>query len=141
MQCRTSPNSLALAFVALASPAMVATAAQAEEQRTGEVLEVPVADNALVIQDTLITAEREARQALGSSIITADDIKRHPPSNDLSDIIRREPGVNLTGNRRQRRTGQQPPDRPARHGPGKHPDPHRWQALQRPQRGALWLER
>ncbi|MGE8373375.1 MAG: TonB-dependent siderophore receptor [Pseudomonas putida] len=98
MQCRTSPNSLALAFVALASPAMVATAAQAEEQRTGEVLEVPVADNALVIQDTLITAEREARQALGSSIITADDIKRHPPSNDLSDIIRREPGVNLTGN-------------------------------------------
>ncbi|MEX5506338.1 TonB-dependent siderophore receptor [Pseudomonas putida] len=98
MQCRTSPNSLALAFVALASPAMVATAAQAEEQRTGDVLEVPVADNALVIQDTLITAEREARQALGSSIITADDIKRHPPSNDLSDIIRREPGVNLTGN-------------------------------------------
>ena len=98
MQCKTSPNSLALAFVALASPAMVATVAQAEEQRTGEVLEMPVADNALVIQDTLVTAEREARQALGTSIITAEDIKRHPPANDLSDIIRREPGVNLTGN-------------------------------------------
>lgn len=98
MQCKTSPNSLALAFVALASPAMVATVAQAEEQRTGEVLEMPVADNALVIQDTLVTAEREARQALGTSIITAEDIKRHPPANDLSEIIRREPGVNLTGN-------------------------------------------
>lgn len=98
MQCRTSPNSLALAFVALASPSMLATAAESEERRAGEVLEVPVADNALVIQDTLITAEREARQALGTSIITAEDIKRHPPANDLSDIIRREPGVNLTGN-------------------------------------------
>ena len=98
MQSRPSPNSLALAFVALASPAMVATAAQAEEQRAGEVLEVPAAQSALVIQDTLVTAEREARQALGSSIITEEDIKRHPPANDLSELIRREPGVNLTGN-------------------------------------------
>ncbi|HYQ50629.1 MAG TPA: TonB-dependent receptor plug domain-containing protein, partial [Pseudomonas sp.] len=98
MQSRTSPNSLALAFVALASPAMMATAAEAEQRRAGEVLEVPVADNALVIQDTLVTAEREARQALGSSVITEEDIKRRPPANDLSDIIRREPGVNLTGN-------------------------------------------
>ncbi|MFJ3149942.1 TonB-dependent siderophore receptor [Pseudomonas putida] len=98
MQCRTSSNSLALAFVALASPSMLATAAESEELRAGEVVEAPVADNALVIQDTLITAEREARQALGASIITAEDIKRHPPANDLSDIIRREPGVNLTGN-------------------------------------------
>ncbi|WP_087501091.1 TonB-dependent siderophore receptor [Pseudomonas sp. SID14000] len=98
MQCKTSPNSLALAFVALASPVMVASTAQAEEERVGEVLEVPVADSALVIQDTLVTAEREARQALGTSIITAEDIRRHPPANDLSDIIRREPGVNLTGN-------------------------------------------
>lgn len=98
MQCKTSPSSLALTFVALASPVMVTSVVQAEEQRTGEVLEMPVADNALVIEDTLVTAEREARQALGTSIITAEDIKRHPPANDLSDIIRREPGVNLTGN-------------------------------------------
>ena len=76
MQCRTSSNSLALAFVALASPSMLATAAESEELRAGEVVEAPVADNALVIQDTLITAEREARQALGTSIITAEDIKR-----------------------------------------------------------------
>lgn len=44
------------------------------------------------------TAEEEARQALGSSVITAEDIARQPPANDLSEIIRRQPGVNLTGN-------------------------------------------
>ena len=44
----------------------------------------------------LDTAEAQARQALGSSIITAEDIQRRPPVNDLSEIIRREPGVNLT---------------------------------------------
>lgn len=96
MQCRTSPNSLALVLFSLVSPAVMATATSTDN--TGEVLNSPSSDNALVIQDTLITAEREARQALGTSIITAEDIKRHPPANDLSDIIRREPGVNLTGN-------------------------------------------
>ena len=43
------------------------------------------------------TAEDEARQALGTSIITAEDIARSPVSNDLSEIIRTMPGVNLTG--------------------------------------------
>ncbi|MHC6224910.1 TonB-dependent siderophore receptor [Pseudomonas sp. X10] len=98
MQSRTSPNSLAWAFVALASPAMVAASAQADEATSSEVLEMPVSDSALVIENTMVTAEQEARQALGSSIITAEDIKRRPPANDLSDIIRREPGVNLSGN-------------------------------------------
>ncbi|MBA1195236.1 TonB-dependent siderophore receptor [Pseudomonas entomophila] len=98
MQSRTSPNSLAWAFVALASPAMVATSVHAEDVPSSEVLEIPVSDSALVIESTRVTAEQEARQALGSSIITAEDIKRRPPANDLSDIIRREPGVNLSGN-------------------------------------------
>ncbi|OZI65832.1 TonB-dependent siderophore receptor [Bordetella genomosp. 1] len=44
------------------------------------------------------TAEEEVKQSLGVSVITAEDIQRRPPANDLSDIIRREPGVNLTGN-------------------------------------------
>lgn len=34
----------------------------------------------------------------GVSIITAEDIAKRPPSNDLSQIIRTMPGVNLTGN-------------------------------------------
>ena len=44
------------------------------------------------------TAEEEVKEALGVSVITADEIARRPPVNDLSDIVRREPGVNLTGN-------------------------------------------
>ena len=46
----------------------------------------------------LDTAEQEGKQALGTSIITAADIEKDPPENDLSEIIRRQPGINLTGN-------------------------------------------
>ncbi len=45
-----------------------------------------------------VTAEVIARQALGSSVITVEDIERRPPANDLSELIRTMPGVNLTGN-------------------------------------------
>ncbi len=44
------------------------------------------------------TAEEALKQQPGVSIITADDIAKQPPVNDLSDIIRKMPGVNLTGN-------------------------------------------
>ncbi|MDR2450906.1 MAG: FepA family TonB-dependent siderophore receptor, partial [Candidatus Accumulibacter sp.] len=44
------------------------------------------------------TAEEELKQAPGVSTITAEDIEKRPPANDISDIIRRMPGVNLTGN-------------------------------------------
>ncbi|RIQ48614.1 TonB-dependent siderophore receptor [Bordetella avium] len=44
------------------------------------------------------TAEEEVKESLGVSIITAEEIQRRPPVNDLADIIRREPGVILTGN-------------------------------------------
>jgi ferric enterobactin receptor len=48
--------------------------------------------------EVLGTAEEEIKQAPGSSIITAEDIRKRPPVNDLADIIRTMPGVNLTGN-------------------------------------------
>lgn len=44
------------------------------------------------------TAEDQMKQSLGVSVITAEDIARNPPANDLADLIRRMPGVNLTGN-------------------------------------------
>lgn len=46
----------------------------------------------------LDTAEDALKQASGVSIITAQDIEKRPPANDLSEIIRTMPGVNLTGN-------------------------------------------
>ncbi|QDQ86664.1 TonB-dependent siderophore receptor [Alcaligenaceae bacterium SJ-26] len=48
--------------------------------------------------DVLGTAEQELKQAPGVSIITAEDISRQPPRNDIADILRTQPGVNLTGN-------------------------------------------
>ncbi|MEJ5175566.1 TonB-dependent siderophore receptor [Erwinia sp. MYb416] len=53
------------------------------------------------VEDVLLvqkTAEQELKQQPGVSIITAEDIAKNPPVNDLSDIIRKMPGVNLTGN-------------------------------------------
>ncbi|AGI24234.1 outer membrane receptor FepA [Pseudomonas sp. ATCC 13867] len=49
-------------------------------------------------ETVVATAAEEAKQMPGVSIITAEDIQKRPPSNDLSQIIRTMPGVNLTGN-------------------------------------------
>lgn len=46
----------------------------------------------------LVTAEQILKQQPGVSTITAKDIEKSPPVNDLADIIRKMPGVNLTGN-------------------------------------------
>ncbi|WP_448633006.1 MULTISPECIES: TonB-dependent siderophore receptor [Pseudomonas fluorescens group] len=55
-------------------------------------------EEAVELEEMLITAEQQQKQASGASIITADDIKKAPPANDLAEIIRKQPGVNLTGN-------------------------------------------
>lgn len=52
-------------------------------------------DETLVVE---ATAEQLLKQQPGVSIITSEDIIKNPPVNDLSDIIRKMPGVNLTGN-------------------------------------------
>lgn len=44
------------------------------------------------------TAEDQIKQSLGVSVVTQEDIQRRPPTNDLAELIRRMPGVNLTGN-------------------------------------------
>lgn len=46
----------------------------------------------------VVKAEQELQQTPGASTITATDIQKSPPANDLSEIIRTMPGVNLTGN-------------------------------------------
>ncbi len=76
------PLSAALALSALlAGPALAEGAAAATD-----------------IDTVHVTAEQIAKQALGSSVITSVDLERLPPANDLSEVIRRMPGVNLTGN-------------------------------------------
>ncbi|KAF1712367.1 TonB-dependent siderophore receptor [Pseudoxanthomonas kalamensis DSM 18571] len=58
----------------------------------------PSGDEATELDAVHVTAEQIARQALGTSVITAEDIAKRPPANDLSEILRTMPGVNLTGN-------------------------------------------
>jgi len=48
--------------------------------------------------EVLGTAQEELKQAPGVSIISAEDISKNPPANDISELIRKQPGVNLTGN-------------------------------------------
>ncbi|QHM73685.1 Ferrienterobactin receptor [Mixta intestinalis] len=46
----------------------------------------------------VVTAQQQTLQAPGVSTISAQQIERHPPARDVSEIIRTMPGVNLTGN-------------------------------------------
>lgn len=80
----------AMTRIALASAMLVAGTAvwaQNSESTAVELSEVQV----------LGTAEDAIKQAPGVSIITAADLQ-DPPVNDLADIVRKQPGVNLTGN-------------------------------------------
>lgn len=104
MPSRFKLSPLSLTFLAaLSSPMLMADTLKPD---TGEVpvqatdLPVDGTRQVLELEETRIlgTAAEELKQAPGVSIITAEDIQKRPPANDLSDIIRREPGVNLTGN-------------------------------------------
>lgn len=46
----------------------------------------------------VVRAGQELQQAPGVSTITAADLQKFPPANDIAEIIRTMPGVNLTGN-------------------------------------------
>ncbi|UHD46818.1 FepA family TonB-dependent siderophore receptor [Aureimonas altamirensis] len=88
-------------LIALSVPVGHAAAqegAVAQEQiEEGE--SVLAAGEAIALDEVLVlSADEQLKQAPGVSIITATDIEHRPPVNDLSDIIRRQPGVNLTGN-------------------------------------------
>lgn len=50
-----------------------------------------------VLGEIVLTAEEQAKQALGVSQITKEDLERQPVVNDISEAVRKQPGVNLTG--------------------------------------------
>lgn len=90
---------LRFAILAAIAPTSLAFAADSD----------PRLAQATELEDTVVlgTAEEELKQAAGVSIITATDIAKQPPTNDLSDIIRKMPGVNLTGNSASGQRGNQ----------------------------------
>lgn len=55
-------------------------------------------DQTTQLQAIVMTAEEQVKQSLGASKITAEDLEKIPVVNDVSEYIRRMPGVNLTGN-------------------------------------------
>lgn len=88
MAFRHAPLAIASAL-ALVAPVWAQADATTTQQTTSE--------STLSEVQVLGTAEDELRQSLGVSVITADDLMRRPPANDLSEILRTQPGVNLTG--------------------------------------------
>ena len=60
----------------------------------------PDGDSVLELPEisVMATAEEALKQMPGVSIITSDDIRRQPPVNDISELVRKMPGVNLSGN-------------------------------------------
>jgi ferric enterobactin receptor len=97
-----SPLSIALLATLGSTPLTAAPLTLPADEVPVQATDLPVAGSrqAIELENTRVlgTAEEELKQAPGVSIITAEDIKKRPPVNDLSEIIRREPGVNLTGN-------------------------------------------
>lgn len=55
-------------------------------------------ENTLILDTIVISAEDQVKQSLGASNISAEDIAKRPPANDIAEIVRKMPGVNLTGN-------------------------------------------
>ncbi|TKW68886.1 MAG: TonB-dependent siderophore receptor [Paracoccus denitrificans] len=66
------------------------------------------ADPDTIVLDTLVlTAEEQVKQALGASVITEEDMEKQPVKNDVSEVVRKMPGVNLTGNSASGQRGNQ----------------------------------
>lgn len=78
----------------------VGSPAQAADDRTPDETKRSAAANASEKHDEtmVVTAAAQTLQTPGVSTITADEIRKHPPARDVSELIRTQPGVNLTGN-------------------------------------------
>ncbi|MBU1312632.1 MAG: FepA family TonB-dependent siderophore receptor [Alphaproteobacteria bacterium] len=65
------------------------------------------AEDDTILETIVISAEEQLKQAPGVSTITAEDLSKAPPANDLAEIIRKMPGVNLTGTTASGQRGNQ----------------------------------
>jgi Outer membrane receptor for ferrienterochelin and colicins len=66
------------------------------------------ADDVIVLDPIVISSyEEEVLQSLGVSVISSEEISERPVANDISQIVRKMPGVNLTGNSPSGQRGNQ----------------------------------
>ncbi|MFE8148253.1 TonB-dependent siderophore receptor [Brenneria goodwinii] len=93
---RLPPRHYLATFIGLSCAAMpLMTGAETPAAATQQTQQDTASDSSDTI---VVTAAEQTRQAPGVSTITAEDISKRPPANDLSELIRTMPGVNLTGN-------------------------------------------
>lgn len=90
----TSGSALLLLSMAGVTPAL----AQSAPTDDGE---------AVALGTIVLTAEEQIKQALGVSQITEEELDKQPVVNDIAQIIRKQPGVNLTGNSASGQRGNQ----------------------------------
>ncbi len=60
-----------------------------------------------LLDTIIISSEEQLKQALGASTITSEDLEQTPIVNDISEIIRKMPGSNLTGTSASGQRGNQ----------------------------------
>lgn len=85
MKPKTLPL-LQLSLLSLSLLSVHAAADTGEQQSTSE------------LETVYVTAEKQLQQSLGVSRISNDDIQKRPAVNDIADLVRTMPGVNLSGN-------------------------------------------
>jgi ferric enterobactin receptor len=78
--------------------ALAVVGAMSSFAMANDVVETTKEKEATQLQTIVLTAEEQAKQSLGASIITDKDLEKLPVVNDISEYVRRMPGVNLTGN-------------------------------------------
>ena len=74
-----------------------AYAAETTDNQSG-LVEKSNENDVVKLETIVLTAEEQIKQSLGISKITAEDLEKIPVRNDISEYVRRMPGVNLTGN-------------------------------------------
>lgn len=52
----------------------------------------------VTLDKIVVNVETQVKQSLGVSVINQEDLERSPVNHDISQLIRKMPGVNLTGN-------------------------------------------
>lgn len=55
-------------------------------------------ESTVALDEIVVTAEQQIKQSLGVSRLPTEEIKKQSITNDVSEIVRKMPGVNLTGN-------------------------------------------
>ena len=78
--------------------ALAVVGAMSSFAMANDVEETTKEKEATQLQTIVLTAEEQVKQSLGASIITDKDLEKLPVVNDISEYVRRMPGVNLTGN-------------------------------------------